>query len=108
MLLASRLSETHPLEVQTLSAEPAGTGGRVAAGPPAPGPPPQPQMHDAASAATPSATTQTRLTTAKPPRSPRSLTELRGSVPLPGEAGPIPPGICKGICEPALLIVSDG
>ena len=108
MLLASRLSETHPLEVQTLSAEP-GTGGRVAAGPPAPGPPPQPQMHDAASAATLQRQFgQIRLATAKPPRSPRSLTELRSQAPSPGEAGPIPPGIRKGICEPALLILSDG
>ena len=41
MLSASRLSEMHVLAVQTLSAEAAGTGGRVAAGPPAAGPPPQ-------------------------------------------------------------------
>jgi hypothetical protein len=59
MLLASRLSEMHALGVQALSAEPAGTGGEVAAGPPAPGP----AVHDAASATAPSATTQIRLTT---------------------------------------------
>jgi hypothetical protein len=66
MLSASRLSEMHARAVQTLSAEAAGTGGRVAAGPPAPGPP-QPQMHDAASAAAPSAATQIRLLTANLP-----------------------------------------
>jgi hypothetical protein len=67
MVLASRLSETHPLGVQTLPAEPAGTGGGVTAGPPAFGPAPQPAVHDAASATTPSATTQIRLTTADLP-----------------------------------------
>jgi hypothetical protein len=70
MLLASRLSEMHALEVQTLPAEPAGTGGRVAAGPPAPGPVLEPEVHDAASATTPSATTQIRLTTADLPAPP--------------------------------------
>ena len=70
MLLASRLSEMHALTAQTLPAEPAGTGGGVAAGPRAFGPPLQPQTHDAASAATPSATTQIRLTTADLPAPP--------------------------------------
>ena len=70
MLLASRLSEMHALGVQTLPAEPAGAGGGVAAGPPASGPAPQPEVHDAASATTPSATTQIRLTTADLPAPP--------------------------------------
>jgi hypothetical protein len=73
MLCASRLSA---LGVQTLLAEPAGTGGGVAAGPPAPGPALQPEMHDAASASAPSAATQIRLLTANLPL-PRSLTGLR-------------------------------
>ena len=80
MLCASRLSEMHALEVQTLPAEPAGTGGRVAAGPPAPGPALEPEVHDAASATTPSATTQIRLTTTDLP-APHSLTELRSQSP---------------------------
>src|SRR5690242_10213279 len=67
MLLASRLTETHARAVQGLSAEPADTGGRVAARPPAPGPPLDPEVHDAASATTPNATTQIRLTTADLP-----------------------------------------
>jgi hypothetical protein len=67
MLLASRLSEMHALGVQTLSAEPVGTGGRAAAGPPALGPALEPDVHDAASATTPNATTQNRLTTADLP-----------------------------------------
>jgi hypothetical protein len=67
MLLASRLSEMHARAVQTLSAEPAGTGGVVAAGLPAFGPALEPEVHDAASATTPSATTQIRLTTADLP-----------------------------------------
>ena len=66
MLCASLLSEMHALGVQTLPAEAAGTGGRAGAGP-ASGPPPQPQMHDAASAAAPSAATQIRLLTANLP-----------------------------------------
>src|SRR5215471_6657829 len=60
MLCASRLSETHALRTQTLSAEP----GWVAGGPPGCGPALQPQVHDTASAATPSTATQLRLTTA--------------------------------------------
>jgi hypothetical protein len=70
MLLASRLSEMHALEVQTLPAEPADADGGVAAGPPASGPPPQPEMQDAASVTTPSAPTQIRLTTADLPAPP--------------------------------------
>jgi hypothetical protein len=68
MLLASRLSEMHALGVQTLPTEPAGAG--VAAGPPAPGPALGPEVHDAASATIPSATTQIRLTTADLPAPP--------------------------------------
>jgi hypothetical protein len=67
MLLASRLSEMHASAVQTLSAEPAGTGGGAAAGLPASGPALEPEVHDAASATTPNATTQIRLTTADLP-----------------------------------------
>ncbi len=67
MLLASRLSEMHASAVQTLSAEPAGTGGEAAAGPPAP----EPEVHDAASATTPNAATQIRLTTADLPLPPQ-------------------------------------
>ena len=70
MLLASRLSETHALEAQTRPAEPADTRGGVAAGPPAPGPALEPEVHDAASATTPNATTQIRLTTADLPAPP--------------------------------------
>src|SRR5437667_6105070 len=99
MLRASRLSEMHARGVQTLSAETVGAGG-VAAGPPVSGPPPQPQMHDAASAAAPSATAQIWLLTANLP-APRSLTGLRSRSPLWREAGPVPPGIRKGICESA-------
>jgi hypothetical protein len=80
MLRASRLSEMHALAVQTLSAEPAGVSGRVAAGPAASGPPLQPEMHDAASAAAPSAATQIRLITANLP-APRSPAELRSQYP---------------------------
>jgi hypothetical protein len=68
MLLASRLSEMHAPGVQTLPAEPADAG--VAAGPPAPGPALEPEVHDAASATTPNATTQIRLTTADLPAPP--------------------------------------
>jgi 2-dehydropantoate 2-reductase len=55
----------HALGVQGLPAEPAAGG--VAAGPPAPGLAPGPEVHDAASATTPNATTQIRLTTADLP-----------------------------------------
>src|SRR5690348_5161314 len=64
MLCASRLSETHALRVQALSAEP---GGWVAATPPACGPPLQPDTHAAASATTPNAPTQIRRATANLP-----------------------------------------
>jgi hypothetical protein len=70
MLCASRLSEMQAPGVQTLPAEPADTGGRVAAGPPAPGPAREPEVHDAARATAPSATTQIRLTTADLPAPP--------------------------------------
>ena len=60
---ASRLSETHALGVQTLSAEPVDIGGRVVAGPSAFDPALEQDVHDAASATTPNATTQIRLTT---------------------------------------------
>src|SRR5690349_15652102 len=97
MLLASRLSEMHALEAQTLPAEPAGTGGRVAAGPPAPGPVLEPEVHDAASATAPSATTQIRLTTADLPAPPQ-LTELR-SQSSPARGGPVPPDTRRAVCE---------
>ena len=64
---ASRPSETHALGVQTLSAEPVDIGGRVVAGPSAPDPALEQDVHDAASATTPNATTQIRLTTANLP-----------------------------------------
>src|SRR5215831_3085259 len=86
MLRASRLGETHALAVQTRSAEPAGAGGRAAgppaAGPPAAGPPPQPQRHDAASATTPSATTQIRLATANLPALPAAWQSCEASPPF--------------------------
>src|ERR1035437_8213482 len=75
------LSKMHALGVQPLSADPADACGGVAAGPPAFGPPPQPEMQDAASVTTPSATTQIRLTTADLPAPPHSLTELRSQSP---------------------------
>ena len=87
MLRASPLSEMHALEVQTLPAEPAGTGGRVAAGPPAPGPALEPEVHDAASATTPSATTQIRLTTADLPTPPQ---RDKAAKPVPSGAREIP------------------
>ena len=67
LLPASRLSEMQARGVQTLPAEPAGISGEVAAGPPAYGPALHPGVHDAASAATPNAPTQIRLTTADLP-----------------------------------------
>ena len=88
MLLASRLSEMHALGVQTLSAEPADACGGVAAGPPAFGPPPQPEMQDAASVTTPSATTQIRLTTADLPAPPPQLD--RAAKPVPSGAREVP------------------
>jgi len=87
MACASRLSEMHALGVQTLPAEPATAGGRVAAGPPAPGPPLQPQMHDAASAAAPSAAAQIRLITANLPA---RLQPDRAAKPVPPGAGEVP------------------
>jgi hypothetical protein len=63
MLLASRLTEIHARAVQTLPAEPAGTGREVAAGPPAPGPALGPEVHDAVSATAASAAAQIRLAT---------------------------------------------
>jgi len=66
MLPASRLSEVHARGAQALPAEPAG-GGEVAAGPPASGP----EVHDAASATVPNATTQIRLTTTDLPLPPQ-------------------------------------
>jgi hypothetical protein len=95
MLRASRLSEMHALEVQTLPAEPAGGG--VAAGPPAPGPPPQPETQDAASATTPSATTQIRLTTADLPAPPRLD---RAAKPVPSGARQVP--FHQTLAEPSL------
>src|SRR5690349_7481013 len=97
MLLASRLSEMHALEAQTLPAEPADTGGGVAAGPPAPGPAREPEVHDAARATTPSATTQIRLTTADLPL-PHCMTELRSQSPPP-RGGPVPPDTRRAVCE---------
>src|SRR5690349_2511245 len=93
MLLASRLSEMHARGAQALPAEPAGAGGGVAAGPPAVGPPPQPDRQDAASAITPSATTPIRLATANLPAPPRSLAELRSQSPLRRAGSLVPPGI---------------
>src|SRR5690348_8426811 len=63
MLLASRPTETHARAAQTLPAEPPGPDGEAAARPPAPGPALDPEVHDAASATTANAATQTRLTT---------------------------------------------
>src|ERR1017187_1041761 len=76
MLCASRLSETHALGTQTLSAEP---GAWAAARPPACGPALQPDTHAAASATTPNPTNQIRLTTRTP--SPASQ-EVRSQSPL--------------------------
>jgi hypothetical protein len=73
----------HALEVQPLPAEPAGTGGRVAAGPPGPGPAREPEVHDAARATTPSATIQIRLTTADLPLPPQPD---RAAKPVPSAA----------------------
>src|SRR5690349_9341461 len=83
MLLASRLSEMHARGAQALPAEPAGAGGGVAAGPPAVGPPPQPDRQDAASAITPSATTPIRLATANLPAPPAAWQSCEAS-PLSG------------------------
>ena len=90
---------------RTGSTDPAG-GGRRHRRPgcrrtPASGPPPQPQMHDAASAAAPSATTQIRLTHREPP-APRGLTGLRSQPALRREGGPVRPGIGEGTAAPAL------
>ncbi len=81
MLLASRLSEMHARGAQALPAEPAAGG--VAAGPPAPGPAPGPEVHAAASATTPSATTQIRLATANLPALPAAWQSCEAS-PLSG------------------------
>ncbi len=98
MLRASRLSETHALAVQTRSAEPAGVGG-WAAGPPAAGPPLQPQMHDAASATTPSAATQIRLATANLPALPAAWQSHEASRLWAAREVLVPPGVHSAVCE---------
>src|SRR5260370_10742771 len=82
MVRASRVSELHEGEVGTRSAEPADTGGGVAAGPPAFGPALEPEVQDAASATTPNATTQIRLTTADLPAPPTACQRYYAKPPL--------------------------
>src|SRR5215470_3860010 len=91
MLCASRLSYTHAPAAQTLSAEPAGAGGRVATEPPTASPPLQPP-HDPASATTPA-----RLPTCgRPPRTspPPRLGKTAKPAPSPGTREILFPQAC--------------
>src|SRR5580704_15956316 len=97
MLRASRLSEMHARGAQAPPTEPVGAGGGVATGP-AVGPPPQPERHDAASATTPSATTQIRLATANLPAPPAASQSCEAS-PLSSAGSLVPPGIHRAVCE---------
>src|SRR6266571_3878854 len=72
---------------------------RLGCRPPAAGPPLQPQMHDAASATTPSAATQIRLATANLPALPAAWQSHEASPLWAAREVLVPPGVHSAVCE---------